>query len=370
VHEYAIFMIDPEGRVVSWNRGAQRIKGYAAEEVIGRDAAIFYPVDDRAQFSALLARARERGWVEDEGWRVRKDGRRFWADVVVTAMKDERGELVGFAKVTRDLSERRNAEQNAIRLAQAEEAVHLRDEFLSIASHELKTPLTSLQLHLLTLARVVEKSPDAPLSSLGVPDRLDKAQKQIRRLTSLIETLLDVSRISTGRMRIQIAPVDLAELSREILDEMRHAAERSGCTLTSSVAPGARTRGEWDETRLAQVLTNLLDNAFKYGRGKPVEVELASTDDVVRVSVIDHGIGVAPDEISRIFGRFERAVSARHFGGLGLGLYVSREVVEAHGGRLFAESQPGVATRFTFELPFVRAAGDSVKPADRGAPSR
>ena len=352
VREYAIFMLDPEGLIVSWNNGAERIKGYRSDEVVGREASIFYPEESRSQFKELLGRAKEKGWVEDEGWRVRKDGTRFWADVVLTSIKDEHGVLVGFAKVTRDMTERRSAEQNTLRLAQAEEAVRMRDEFLSIASHELKTPLTSLQLHLLTLSRLVSKNADAPLGSLDVGDRLDKAHKQIRRLTALIETLLDVSRIATGRLRLQPAPMDLAVLVRDILEDMHAAAERAGCRLSLHVAPGARTTGEWDETRVAQLLTNLLDNSLKYGRGKPVEVEITSTDDVVRVSVVDHGIGFAADEGKRIFGRFERAVSARHFGGLGLGLYISREVVEAHGGRLSAESEAGVATRFTFELPF------------------
>src|SRR5205085_3334051 len=137
-----------------------------------------------------------------------------------------------------------------------------------------------------------------------------------------------------------------------IMEDMRPAAERGGTSLALHVARGARTIGEWDATRIAQVLTNLLDNALKYGRGKPVEIEIESIGDAARVSVVDHGIGFSPADVSRIFGRFERAVSSRHFGGLGLGLYVSREVVEAHGGRLTAESEPGVATRFTFELPF------------------
>jgi PAS domain S-box-containing protein len=351
VREYAIIMLDPGGLVVSWNNGAERIKGYRAEEVIGRDAQIFYPEETRDRFPGLLEEAKQRGCVEEEGWRVRKDGSRFWADVVLTSIKDDTGKLVGFAKITRDLTERRAAEQNALRLAQAEEAVRMRDEFLSIASHELKTPLTSLQLHLLTLSRLVEKSPGAPMNKLDVAGRLDKAQKQIRRLTALIETLLDVSRIATGRLRLQIAPMDLAELVKEIFEDMRAAAERAGCSLSLHVAPGVITKGEWDETRLAQVFTNLLDNALKYGRGKPVEVEVTSDDGGVRVCVVDHGIGIPHEDLVRVFGRFERAVSARHFGGLGLGLYVSREVVEAHGGRLRAESEPGVATRFTFELP-------------------
>jgi PAS domain S-box-containing protein len=368
VREYAIFMLDPDGRIASWNAGAERIKGYRADEVIGREASIFYPEEDRDRFAEMLERARTQGWVADEGWRVRKDGTRFWADVVITSMRDEHGVLVGFAKVTRDMSERRAAEQNAIKLVQAEEAVRMRDEFLSIASHELKTPLTSLQLHLLTLSRLVEKSPDAIVGTLGVGDRLEKAHKQIRRLTALIEALLDVSRIATGRLRLQPAPMDIADLARELVEDARAAAERAGCELTLHVAPGARTKGEWDDTRLAQVFSNLLDNALKYGRGKPVEVDISSTDHAVRVCVIDHGIGFAHEDESRIFGRFERAVSARHFGGLGLGLYVSREVVEAHSGRLSAESEPGVATRFTFEIPFTR--GDAVTRAAREAPKK
>jgi PAS domain S-box-containing protein len=193
VKDYAIFMLDPSGRIESWNAGAEQTKGYTAEEIIGQHMSRFYTPEDLARGlpATLLEAAAREGRVESEGWRVRKDGTRFWADVVITALLDDGGRLMGYAKVTRDLTERLRAQEEQLRLAHAEEALRLRDEFLSIAAHELRTPLSAVQLQLQSL--------------LERPDGLDaRARAKVERawrsgeLVTLVDTLLDVSRISTG----------------------------------------------------------------------------------------------------------------------------------------------------------------------------
>ena len=199
VKDYAIFMLDPSGRVVTWNAGAQRIKGYDAREIIGQHFSQFYPAEDvrAGKCERELEGAARDGRFEDEGWRVRKDGTRFWANVVITALRAENGELVGFAKVTRDLTERRRLEQEQLRLGKAEEAIRLRDEFLSLAAHELKTPLTVLQMQLDTLSDRMDQS------GQRVATKLQRAAQSSERLANLVESLLDVSRIATGRFALE-----------------------------------------------------------------------------------------------------------------------------------------------------------------------
>src|SRR3954470_1017329 len=190
VRDYALFMLDPEGRVASWNVGAERINGYAAREIIGAHLARFYPPEDvlAGKPDLELRVATETGRFEEEGWRIRKDGTRFWANAILTAIRDANGELRGFAKVVRDLSERRKADEERLRLVQAQEAVRLRDEFLSIAAHELRTPLTALLLQRQSMEKARPSRGSAP------------ALRSARRLAALVKMLLDVSRIATGRL--------------------------------------------------------------------------------------------------------------------------------------------------------------------------
>src|SRR5712692_6079290 len=185
IKDYAIFMLDPHGRIASWNLGAERIKQYRAAEILGRHLSVFYPEEEvvAGKCERELEVAEREGRFEDEGWRVRKDGSRFWANVIITAMREPSGELIGFAKVTRDLTERRRLEEEKVRLAQAQEAIRLRDEFLSIASHELKTPLTALQLQLQSVHEKV-KALDEALAS-----RVERAYRGGVRLSDLIEAL-------------------------------------------------------------------------------------------------------------------------------------------------------------------------------------
>jgi len=344
VKDYAIFMLDPQGNVASWNEGAERIKGYRAEEIIGRHFSVFYPEDDiRAGKTEMeLEVAARDGRFEDEGWRVRKDGSRFWANVIITALRDRDGRLVGFGKVTRDLTERRRHEEERVGLAQAQEAVRLRDEFLSMASHELKTPLTVLQLQLDALRERVRQV-DASLA-----DRIDRTNRASDRLAQLVDSLLDVSRIATGKFELHREPLDLGNVTAEVVERMAEAAQAASCRIEADVAP--RILGTWDRIRVEQVITNLLGNAIKYAAGSAIEVRVFSDDGTAVLEVRDRGPGL-PAEAAQLFGRFERAVSMRNYGGLGLGLYIVQQIAEAHGGSVSAANAPEGGARFLVRLP-------------------
>ena len=358
IRDYAVFLLDSTGHVRSWNNGAQIIKGYRADEIVGKHISSFYTPDERdgGKPARLLGIAEREGRVEDEGWRVRKDGSRFWADVVITALRGSDGELIGFVKVTRDLTDRLRAQEERLRLAHAEEAVRLRDEFLSIASHELRTPLTALQLQLESLEEQTAGS-DPRLMN-----KVSGAVRSTQRLGVLIDSLLDVSRIATGRLDLHPESMDLGSSIVHLLDGLRDAAERAGSQLIY-VPPEAAVRGEWDRVRVDQLVMNLVANAIKYGAGRPVEVSLRREDGVAVLAVRDHGPGIAPEDLQRIFGRFERATSMRNYGGFGLGLYVAREIARAHGGSIGVQNLVDGGACFTVRLPVVIPAQNSEKDA-------
>jgi PAS domain S-box-containing protein len=345
VSDYAIFMLDPGGRLASWNPGAERITGYREEEVLGAHFSRFFTPEDVAlgKPAEELLVATSQGRFEEEGWRVRKDGSRFWANAVISPMRDVAGEIVGFVKTTRDLTQSRQMEEERLRLAQAQEAVRLRDEFLSIASHELKTPLTALQLQLQG-ARDRAAATDEALAQ-----KINRAVKVGDRLAELVDALLDVSRIASGRLKLTLEACDLAAPVREVVDRLRDGANRAGCELTSMVP--VAVSGHWDRLRIEQVLTNLISNAIKYAAGQPIQVSASRDGDMAVVQVRDHGPGIPEDQLSRIFERFERAASKRHYGGMGLGLYVARQIVEAHGGTIAAANAIDGGACFTVWLP-------------------
>ncbi len=239
--------------------------------------------------------------------------------------------------------------ENARLYREAQEAIRLRDEFLSIASHELKTPLTPLSLKLQALARELSRRPgDIPRAQ--VESYVEVGTRQVKKLSELIGDLLDVSRIAAGRLTLVPEDMDLGVLVREVVARYEPQAARSGSTLQLECAAQGLT-GRWDRLRLEQVVTNLVDNAVKYGEGRPVWVRVEGTAEGVRLTVRDEGIGISPEALPRLFGRFERAVSERHYGGLGLGLYITRTLVESMGGQVRVESEPGQGSTFTVELP-------------------
>jgi len=239
--------------------------------------------------------------------------------------------------------------ENARLFREMQDAVRLRDDFLTVAAHELRTPLTTLQLQLGALTQRARKESAAP----DFTERLERCQRQTRRLGTLVEGLLDVTRLASGQMVLQPERFDLAELVAEVVE--RHAAEAQGarCEMRLEAVPGLW--GLWDRLRVDQAVSSLLNNALKFGSGLPVEVVVAPTEGRARVEVRDRGIGIPPDQLERIFERFERAVSSRSYGGLGLGLYLARRAAEAHGGRVWAQVRPGGGATFILELPLESA---------------
>jgi len=235
--------------------------------------------------------------------------------------------------------------ENARLLKEAQEAILVRDEFITVAAHELRTPLTSLQLQLQGVTRLLRKLP----ASETVLPRFQLLARQLSRLGRLVESMLDVERIHSGRMHLEREPVELGELVREVVERLSLDLERARCRV--SFKSEEHVIGLWDRTQLEQALTNLLGNAMKFGAGRPIELEVEALGDRARLIVRDQGIGISSEALERVFGRFERAVSAREYGGLGLGLFLTRQIVEAHGGTVQASSQPGQGATFVLELP-------------------
>ena len=370
VKDYAIFMLDPEGHIATWNEGAHRIKGYEPEEIIGKHFSIFYPEDVKKSGwpEEELKIAREKGSVEDESWRLRKDGSKFWASVVITAIYGEDGKLRGFAKVTRDLTERKRAEETQKALLDqrearlraeaerhraeasyraAEEGNRAKDEFLMMLSHELRTPMTSI----LGWARMLPRlSPEDSVFAQAIAAIGRSAQVQAR----LIDDMLDVSRIVSGKLRLSLENVEPAKLLNAAIETVRATAEARSIMLTGSIAPDIGKLVA-DSTRLQQVFWNLLSNAVKFTpKGGQVTVEARRTGSQLEVAVTDTGEGIEPRFLPHVFEPFRQAenASTRSHGGLGLGLSIVRHIVEAHGGTVAAQSQGrGQGSTFTVRLP-------------------
>ena len=356
VVDYAIFLLGPDGRVLTWNLGAQRIKGYAAEEIIGRHFSEFYTPEDRlaGRPQMILAGAAEEGRFEDEGWRVRKDGSRFWADVVITALRDgPDSPPYAFTKITRDLTERRRAEEQRRNLeaeqrarSAAEEALAARDRFLSIASHELKTPVASLQVSIEALLRAKERS---RLDERRLDGGLRRMATATTRLGELVNELLDVSQLTSGRQTEHRELTDLVALVNETASRFRDSDDDARITVSAPTPVSA----EVDPARLDQVVTNLLDNALKYSRSsEPVEVNVIDGPHGIEIRVADRGIGLDASMEGRLFEAFGRGANAEHYQGLGLGLYISHQIVVRHGGSIEARGRSdGPGAIFTVHLP-------------------
>ncbi len=361
----AVFQSIPDAVYVGNSEGIRRVNhaafdmlGFTHAEDVQKDAATLWaeidtrrvgsgkpiPPDEQAFTYALNGQP----WVQDVLIRHPKTGEER---VMRSACAPVRigDQVVGAVAINTDVTERRRAEAERVRLCQeAEEAVRLRDEFLSIASHELKTPLTPMSLKLQSLARGLESEDASPLATRLAKD-VAVMRRQVKRLSDLVNELLDVSRITTGQMKLQVEELDLSALVREVASRLEPEAERAGCSLRFEA--GTPVVGLWDALRLEQVLSNLISNAIKYGPGKPIQLSVGRNGNRARLSVRDGGIGIAQEAQHRIFQRFERAVSERHYGGLGLGLYVTQQIVQAMGGTVTVESQPGLGATFHVELP-------------------
>ena len=360
VQDYAIFMLDANGFVTEWTAGAQRVKGYTADEVVGRHLAMFFTPEDVAtgEPQREIRRATEVGRVEREGWRVRKGGERFWANEIATAVRSDDGKLLGFTKISRDLTERKRFEEA---LLQADQR---KDEFLATLAHELRNPLAPLRNGLLIVRRTVTGAP--------VQRTLEMMERQLAHLVRLVDDLLDVARITSGKIELRTRPLDLrdvlvasTEASRVAIDARRHELV---------LEPGSATlcvNGDFD--RLVQVFSNLLSNAAKYTEaGGHIVLSARHHGGEACIAVTDTGIGIPAADLRHVFDLFSqvRAHQGRAEGGLGIGLSLVQSLVSLHGGRVSVESAgPGKGSTFTVHLPLwdvtpdVRNRASATQPA-------
>jgi PAS domain S-box-containing protein len=360
VKDYAIFMLDPAGRVMSWNAGAERINGYGAGEIIGRHFSVFYPREaiDKRWPEQELAMAREQGRFEDEGMRVRKDGSTFWANVTVTPLYDQAGGLFGYAKVTRDLTDRKRVEA-------LEKAERQTTEFLAMLAHELRNPLAPISNALDLLARKPTADPTEQWAR-GV------LQRQTGQMARLVDDLLDVSRITRGAIALDRKPLDARDLMRAAFDASttwmqarRHAAELH--------VPEEPIMLFADETRLSQVVQNLLHNAAQYTpeRGR-IEIELRKEAGQALIRVKDSGVGMTPELLASAFELFRQGQRGldRPQGGLGVGLSLVQRLVQMHGGSVEARSAGrDRGSEFIVRLPLAEAAAGKASAAREPASS-
>lgn len=378
VRDYAIFLLDLQGNVNGWNRGAERIHGYQADEVIGKHFSIFYADRDRESGKPAhnLRQALEEGRFEDEGWRIRKDGSRFWADVVITPVHGRDGMVIGFSKITRDLTERKEAEDEIRRLNQdlerrvgertaelkaandalkqrtreAEEANRLKSQFVSNVSHELRTPLNAIIGYTDLLI-------DEVYGAVGEEQRpaLDGIKRNTNDLARLINDVLDLAKIETGKMSVDLSEVDLGALIEEGVDAIRPLSEKKSLPIRWMIEPGL-PRLESDAGKIKQILVNLLLNAVKFtSRGEiAVRTRMRADRSGIELIVQDTGIGIRFEELPRIFDAFHQVDGAatREFGGVGLGLAIVKELLHLLGGEIRVESEYGKGSTFTVFLPY------------------
>ncbi len=352
VKDYAIFMLDVGGRVMTWNVGAERIKGYQAAEIIGKHFSIFYPPEDIAagKTERELEIATREGRYEEEGWRVRKDGSRMWANVTITALRNPEGALIGFAKVTRDLTERRAVEESERALAIAKAALgekvriqEFQERFLAILGHDLRNPLASIDMG----AGLLRQRATAP-ADIRVLDRM-RASSQ--RMSRMIAQILDLTRTRLGGgLEMNPTPFDLRDAIDHVVDELRVANPSRTIQVTAPPLPGT-----WDRDRLEQVFSNLVSNALVHGDpARPVSVRGRMEGRYLWVEVHNEGAPIPKALQSVIFNPFRRGdrdSRTPNTTGLGLGLYISNEIALAHGGGIDVRSEPDKGTTFQLWLP-------------------
>jgi PAS domain S-box-containing protein len=354
VRDYAIFMLDPAGHIMSWNAGARQLKGYEPEEIIGRHFSTFYTTEDRARNHPAfeLEVAIREGRYEEEGWRIRKDGSTFWASVTITAIRDDEGRLTGFAKVTRDLTERKRSEdalQQAVEdLRAANEEL---DRFASVAAHDMTDPLRTISGFAEVL---VETDPSPEEREEYTRHILDSSL----RLSAMLQGLLAYAR--AGKDVTPGQPVELAAVLDQVHDDLAVSIRTGNAELRIDLPPGAAVVAAPNDLRI--VLQNLISNAIKFGdpQAPVVTVSAAPDGDSWVVTVRDNGQGIAAEHQARVFGAFERGPGAGARGGYGLGLAICRRLIERQGGTIGIDSEPGAGAGIWFDLPAAHHAPTAV----------
>jgi len=343
VAEYAIVRLDLDGTIESWNAGAERVEGYAAEDAIGRHFSLFYPDEDvrDAIPQRLLDEARETGLARHQGWGVRQDGTRFWGEVSINALRDDHGALIGYAKLTRDLTDSKRLE-----LA--------RESFFASLSHDLRTPLNSIQ-------GFVEMIPIVDDQRRG--EFINRVHSNVGRLTVLIDNLLDHARLRAGALPLTFEVVEAAGVAAAVVGDLVPLLGTHEVVVADT---GLLVVA--DQQALGRVLANLLVNAARYSPdGTPIEVRFEAAGDVGRIVVTDHGRGIAREDLTRIFDEFERGTLAEPDGGTGLGLSSVRQLVTLQHGRVSIDSEPGSGTSVTVELPLAHPGQERPPSPDSGS---
>ncbi len=360
VKEYAVFLIDPDGNVIDWNLAAQRLLGYTQEEILGQHLRTFFPPEQHGPEGTpaeVLKTAAAEGRTEEESWHARKDGTLFWGSGITSALRDDSGRLKGFVKILLDRTERKRADEERQELLEAERAARseaeraslLKDEFLSTLSHELRTPLSTI----LGWSQILATG---GYSSEDLKEGIETISRSAHAQVQLIDDLLDMSRIISGKIRLDVQPTDVAEVVDAAVDVVRPSAEAKGVRLRKVVDPLAGPVNG-DPTRLQQVVWNLLTNAVKFTpKGGQIDVSVERVNSHIEITVSDSGSGIAPEFLPHVFERFRQADSSltRRHGGLGLGLAIVKQLVDLHGGSVRVKSPgEGQGATFSVELPLV-----------------
>ena len=346
VKDYAILTLDPEGLVLSWNEGAEKIKGYTSEEIIGQHFSRFYSSEDvgNGKPAFELEQATNNGRAEDEGWRIRKDGSRFFANVVITALRDQMGRLRGFGKITRDVTERKNSEELLVKtVSKLKRSNDELQQFAYVSSHDLQEPLRMVASYTQLLAKRYQGRLDSDADEF-----ITFAVDGCNRMQVLIQDLLAYSRSGTiGKAPCEVSGEDALQ---EALENLQITIKQSGALVSHDSLPVIQT----DETQLAQVFQNLIDNAIKYRSAEVPTVHVSAKkngDHEWIFSVRDNGLGIAPQYFEKIFVLFQRLHGRNEFEGTGIGLAICKKIVERLGGKIWVESQPGKGSTFYFSLP-------------------
>jgi PAS domain S-box-containing protein len=351
VQEYAIFMLSPQGNVVSWNKGAERIKGYKVDEILGKHFSCFYPPEAIAEGKPEqeLRTAMDQGQMKGEGWRLRKDGAKFWANVVITALFGKDGCLKGFAKISRDMTEAKRIEQalsdknielqeKAWELARSNRDLQ---QFAYVASHDLQEPLRMVASFTQLLADRYRDKLDQ-----DAQDFIRYAVDGATRMQALISDLLTYSRLDRQEKPLKLANCD--EILEQVLVNLKLSIVDSGAVITHDCLPVVMA----DDIQLGQLFQNLLGNAIKFRSEKPTRVHVSSNqyENGWKISVQDNGIGISPEHRERIFLIFQRLHTRAEYPGTGIGLAICKKIVERHGGRIWIESAPEGGSIISFTL--------------------
>jgi PAS domain S-box-containing protein len=340
---------DADGRWTRANRYLGQILGIDHEQLIGRSVHLMGVGEDSTALARRLAVIRADPSASSRGeHRVSAGDGERWCGIKLTSIRDAAGNLAWFIVIVEDVTERRNRDLERARFVQElQQGIRARDDFISVAAHELRTPLTPLRLQAEQIVHDLETG--ASVDRTVLLPKLVRLDHGTQRLSSLVDELLEISAMSVGTLKLELADVDLVDVVGDVLHRVEDAAARASCPIVVRGDPSAV--GRWDRLRLEQAIGNVVDNAIKYGVGHPIEVTVTATPDQARCSVRDHGPGIAEAEQARVFERFERVSPLRHYGGFGVGLWVARRVVEAQGGTVSVWSRPGEGAEFTIELP-------------------